>query len=127
MEYEYPTTRKYENVGGMDLILEYNNQIYACEIKPENSTETLARMFAEILTYTLDTERLEKESFMKNRKPKPAIGFFENSKQHKAFNKYKSELKDKMDIICEKISVFIIKIKKNENEIIDFQIEPYTN
>ncbi len=125
LEYEFPTTKKYENVGGMDLIFEYKRQIYACEIKPENSTETLARMFAEILTYTLDTKRLEQESFMKKRKPKPAIGFFENSKQHKEFDKYKTELKEDMDIICEKISVFIIKTTKNKNGIIDFKIEPY--
>ena len=123
LEYEYPTTKKYENVGGMDLILEYKNQIYATEIKPENSNETLARMFAEILTYTQDTNMLEKEGFMNGRKANPAICFFEGSKQNKDFKKYKSELEDIMNIICKTISVFIIKKRNEDKEIIDFEIE----
>lgn len=127
LEYEYPTTKKYENVGGMDLILEYDNQIYATEVKPKNSSETLARMFAEILTYTQDTKLLEEESFMHGRSPKPAICFFKDSKQQKAFDKYKTELKETMDIICEKIFVFIINTKENEDKIVDFNIEPYNN
>ena len=124
LEYEYPTTKKYKNVGGIDLILEYKNQIYATEVKPKTSRETLPRMFAEILTYTQDTEKLEEQDFMKGRKPRPAICFFEGSKQHKAFIKYKTELQEPMAIICKKIFTFIVKTESNEEGIIDFIIEP---
>ena len=50
-EYEWPTIQVYNETGGIDLILDNK---YAVEVKPVDSTETLTRMIAEILTYTLD-------------------------------------------------------------------------
>ena len=40
-EYEYPTKYVLDNVGGIDLLFD---DVYAVEVKPQNSDETLARM-----------------------------------------------------------------------------------
>ena len=55
MDYEVPAFFKEEGVGKIDLILEGNGEIYAAEAKPyrQENAETLLRMIAEILTYTL--------------------------------------------------------------------------
>jgi len=120
LEYEYPTTKKYTNVGGIDLILEYNDQIYATEVKPKSSKETLARMIAEILTYTCDIELLKQEPFIKGRNILPAICFFKNSDQEKDFYTYKELLEP----ILKTITVFVINKKENPNGITDFSMEP---
>ncbi len=122
IEYEYPTDKHYKCVGGVDLVIEYKNKVYATEVKPETSKETLARMFSEILTYTQDIEQLKREKNISV--IYPAICFFENSKQHQDFKKYSDELPDIIKTIRQSISVFIITTKKNKNTI-DFFIQPY--
>lgn len=51
-DYEVPMEYVISKVGGIDLLIDNK---YAAEIKPEGSPETLVRMFAEILTYTIDS------------------------------------------------------------------------
>ena len=107
--YEWPTKHVYKNVGGMDLILD---NTYAVEVKPQGSTETLTRMFAEIMTYTLDCAAGYK----------PAICFFENSQQMKDFEKYRNN--PDLQFIIKFIKVFYFKIIKT-GSICEFEIKPY--
>lgn len=89
VDYERPTRYVMKNIGGMDLIINDSGQLYAVEVKPYSSTETLARMFAEILTYTVDLDTGDGANSMK-----PAICFFEGSEQMKQYMelmKYKNE------------------------------------
>lgn len=52
LDYEVPMPKVVDNVGGIDLLLQApDNRMYAVEVKPAGSNETLARMIAEILTY----------------------------------------------------------------------------
>ena len=121
-EYEYPTNSKWTGVGGIDLVLQYKNKFYATEVKPQKSRETLCRMFAEILTYTQDTDNLKK--ILKTDRLIPAICFFEGSLQEEDFEKYSQSEKESMDTILKVISVFRIKHEKPKNHIINFEIEP---
>jgi len=54
IDYEVPMNTVTQSVGGIDLILKSQgmDMLYAVELKPPNSKETLVRMVAEILTYT---------------------------------------------------------------------------
>ena len=107
--YECPTKHVYKNVGGMDLIFD---DTYAVEVKPQNSSETLTRMFAEIMTYTIDCA----DDY------KPAICFFEDSQQMKDFEKYKDN--PDLQFIIKFIKAFYFKIIKT-GPICEFEIIPY--
>lgn len=108
-EYEYPTKYVLEKVGGIDLIFDDK---YAVEVKPKGSKETLTRMFAEILTYTIDYDY------------KPAICFFEGSKQMRDFMiLYNNpETKDDLLYICKYIKVFYFNIVREVDGIYEFEI-----
>ncbi len=108
-EYEWPTMHVYKKTGGMDLILDDK---YAVEVKPVDSTETLTRMIAEILTYTLDCAR----------EYKPGICFFEGSKQMEDFEKYRNN--EDLQYILKYVRPFFIKIIERGN-IIKYKILPY--
>ena len=108
-DYEYPTDHVIPRVGGMDLIL---GNKYACEVKPQNSNETLTRMFAEILTYTQDCKE----------KYKPAICFFPGSKQMKDYIKYKDN--DDFKYISTFIEIFFFNIVNKKGNVIEFEIKP---
>ena len=98
-----------QKVGGMDLILD---DTYAVEVKPQSSSETLTRMFAEIITYTLDCAAGYK----------PAICFFEDSQQMKDFEKYRYN--PDLQFIIKFIKIFYFKITKM-SPICEFKILPY--
>lgn len=106
-EYEYPTKCVLRNVGGIDLI--FDNE-YAVEVKPQNSSETLVRMFVEILTYTIDYDY------------KPAICFFEGSKQMKDYMKLMSEENQDLLYLCNYIKVFYFHIEC-KGDIVEFEIK----
>ena len=108
-EYEWPTIQVYNETGGIDLILDNK---YAVEVKPVDSTETLTRMIAEILTYTLDCAK----------EYKPGICFFEGSKQMEDFEKYRSN--SDFQYILKYVRPFFIKIIERGN-IIKYKILPY--
>lgn len=106
-EYEYPTKYVLDKVGGIDLIFD---NTYAVEVKPQNSSETLVRMFAEILTYTMDYDY------------KPAICFFEGSKQMKDYEKLMAEKNEDLIYLCQYIKVFYFAIEQKDN-IVEFEIK----
>lgn len=107
--YEWPTMHVYKKTGGMDLILDDK---YAVEVKPVDSSETLTRMIAEILTYTLDCEKAYE----------PGICFFEGSQQMEDFENYRSN--EDLKYILNFIKPFYIKIVENGN-LIKYKILPY--
>lgn len=111
-DYEVPMEYVVSRVGGVDLLIEDK---YAAEIKPEGSSETLVRMIAEILTYTAI-----------DRGYKPAICFFENSKQMKDFKAYREENNRDLKYLMQYISVFYISYTEREDEssiVCDYKIE----
>ncbi len=83
IDYEVPTEFAMEQLGGIDWLLKKDNRLIATEVKPPNSSETIVRMIAEILTYTVGTSY------------SPAICFFKTttdgtpSKQLIDYLKYK--------------------------------------
>lgn len=113
-EFEIPTTNVYTGVGGMDLI--FDNK-YAVEVKPPKSEETLARMFAEILTYTSD---------FAEEKYKPAICLFKNSVQMNQFDELRSnpKTKDDLDVITQAVKVFYFETSSLEEQLVEYSIHP---
>ncbi|SFR69684.1 hypothetical protein [[Clostridium] aminophilum] len=97
-EYEIPTEQVMEGIGGMDLILDGK---YAAEIKKPYSKETLVRMLAEILTYTIGS------------KYKPAIALFEGSYQWESFKKHSGE--DSLAEILKHVAVFQVSVEYEDN------------
>lgn len=70
-DYEVPAHYYGDGIGEIDLIITDGEVCYATEVKPyKNNSETLLRMVAEILTYTLGYPE---------GKYKKAIGFFEQN------------------------------------------------
>lgn len=82
-DYEVPTEFAMEQLGGIDWLLKHDGRLIAAEVKPPNSSETIVRMIAEILTYTIGTAYV------------PAICFFKTdmggnpSKQYIDYLKYR--------------------------------------
>lgn len=110
-EHEEPTKYVVDNLGGMDLI--FDNQ-YAVEVKPYKNKESLARMFAEILTYTIESQY------------KPAICFFEHSVQRKDFVQLYNDNNEDLLYLMQCVKVFYISCPEIDNEfsgIVDFEIK----
>lgn len=104
LDYEVPSSYVIKKVGGVDLIIKNSDNIYAVEVKPEDSNETIVRMIAEILTYVEDEKFKE---YM------PAICFFEGSKQYNQFTNLRNN-EDLQYILKEKkIAVFCFSIKEH--------------
>lgn len=106
---EVPTEFVIESCGGIDLIVrdEEDEQNYAVEVKPKYSKETLVRMIAEILTYTIGTNY------------RPAIAFFGKSRQDKDYNNLQEN--DDFKYILEQVDVFRIEEISEKDGIIDFE------
>lgn len=106
VNYEWPMPYVVEGVGGIDLLLQEGDVIYAVETKrPEGNKDTISLMFAEIMTYTY--ECFEKEYV-------PAIAVFENGFHYRKIKKLIKKNKDFKDII-KYIPVFLIKYKEKDN------------
>lgn len=131
IDYEVPTKYVVSRVGGIDLIINDAGQHYAVEVKPPNSSETLARMFAEILTYTIKmNEELESKNI------KPAICFFEKkynkeskkmedteSEQLKQYRELVNLGNESLQYIMRYIKVFCFKVKENpDSDVFEFEI-----
>lgn len=114
IEYEYPTEYLAETIGGMDLFIRDGDKEFAVEVKPKKSKESLARMFAEILTYTLEYTKEERQ---------PAICFFENSKQWKQYIVLKNMGNESLEYIEKYIKVYYFKVVKSD-DIWSFEILP---
>lgn len=95
LEYEIPSYYKPEKdphdkingIGGIDLILEYNGDVYATEVKPSSgNNESIIHMIAEIETYTYGFNG--KLAYREGEEGKPfkkAIAFFKDSPQAKEY------------------------------------------
>ena len=78
IDYEVPAHYDGEGIGEIDLLIEGPEEIYATEVKPpQGNSECILRMIAEILTYTLDSEKGYRK----------AIAFFENTPQSEEYSK----------------------------------------
>lgn len=110
-DFEYPTKFNIAHVGGIDWLLKDNDEIFATEVKPPKSDETIVRMLAEILTYTVDSDY------------KPAICFFTDSKQHCDYRKYKDNLDFQYIIKQTGIRVLCITFDEDSFEIHDIEKE----
>lgn len=118
-DYEDPSFYEGKGIGEVDLVIKYDNNLYATEVKPHNkenkgNDESILRMIAEILTYTYN-----------NPKYKKAIAFFNNTPQHEEYKKLKDgcRLCNIMDIA--KINVFLITDIDNDHK--KFKIELIRN
>lgn len=75
-DYEVPAHYDGKGIGEIDLLIEGPDGIYATEVKPpQGNSECILRMIAEILTYTLDSDKGYKK----------AIAFFENTPQSEEY------------------------------------------
>lgn len=118
VDYEVPMKHAYDKVGGMDLILQTDEGKYAVEIKPpKRNRESIARMFAEILTYTIEPDT-DGNCYQ------PAIGLFnfEDNFQMKQFIEKKNN--PDLEYILKYISVFIIDTV-DKGDIIEYSIKQY--
>lgn len=83
-DYEVPAFYYGDGIGEIDLLLSDGTVTYATEVKPpKGNSETLLRMIAEIMTYTLGNQ----EGYKK------AIAFFEGSRQDEEYAEISVELK----------------------------------
>ncbi len=84
-DYEVPAFYDGPGIGEIDLILERDGQKYAVEVKPpKGNYETLLRMIAEIMTYTMGYPAGEYQK---------AIGFFEGTDQEKEYQVISPEVR----------------------------------
>ncbi len=107
-DYEVPMEFVISNVGGIDLeILDKETGIvYAAEVKPPKSHESLVRMIAEILTYTIG-----KVSDIY----RPAICFFDGSCQATDFKKAEIQNNDDFQYLLQMVDVFYITQEEHGN------------
>ena len=108
VDYEVPMDYVMKNIGGIDLEIKDRKTgiIYATEVKPENSNETLVRMIAEILTYTIGKVT---DTY------KPAICFFYNSKQKEDFCKKEIQENEDFKFLMTLVDVFYITYEIEDN------------
>ena len=89
-----------DGIGEIDLLLEGDGKIYATEVKPpQGNSECILRMIAEILTYTLDSDKDYRK----------AIAFFENTPQSKEY----SALTPKVKELLTKASITVFQFSKS--------------
>lgn len=84
-DYEVPAYYDGEGIGEIDLLIEGSEAIYATEAKPpQGNSECILRMIAEILTYTLDSDKGYRK----------AIAFFENTPQSEEYSTLTPKVKE---------------------------------
>lgn len=104
-DYEVPVCADGFSKSNIDLLLKdkTSETLYATEVKPpENNSESILRMVAEIITYLFVLKKTHPELDYQ-----PAIAFFEDSKQDNKFKESSSELKEL--IKAEGITVFYFR------------------
>lgn len=106
LDYEVPMPYVVPGVGGIDLLVRSpDSKIYAVEVKPVDSKESLARMVAEILTYC-EISDYSVENCGNTLAVRPAICFFKDSQQWDDYIKLQSN--PDWLYLLEKIKVFYI-------------------
>ncbi len=112
IDYEYPMSYAHgvSGVGEVDLVLRdtTNGDVYAVEIKKNDSDETIARMMAETLTYTAILKSSGIHGTKAGKTLIPAIAFFEKSKLRDRYEMYKNISDPVFDSLLKEIKVFFI-------------------
>lgn len=103
-DYEVPAFYYGDGIGEIDLVISNGKTRYATEVKPfKGNNETLLRMIAEIMTYTIGYSVGEYEK---------AIAFFEDTKQSEEFENPVSEIKE----LIQKAGITVFCFKKEEGK-----------
>lgn len=109
--------------SGIDLIWSRSGELYAVEVKPANSTETILRMAAEILTYTLSLAENDKYG-----KAVPAICFYQKTSDGKLSAQWREYLawmdNEDFKTITECVRVFYFTQDSDSLTIHDTKEEP---
>lgn len=111
VDYATPMKTITKGVGEIDLLLKHHGELFAAEVKPPKSDETVSRMVAEILTYTAI-----ESSF------RPALVVFEDSYQYKTLKEMIKENNSDFNFIRDKVNFYLVKIIDKNNNIADFEI-----
>lgn len=110
IQYEWPTEYVLKKVGGIDLILRDQSGVeYGVEVKPYGSKETVSRMVAEILSYTIGTP-------FNGIAIKPAIAVFAGSEQFKMIEYLRKDNNENWKTIESYVQVFIINYSIKDHE-----------
>lgn len=112
VDYEVPPYKddRMQHIGEVDLILKGpDGTLYATEVKPpKGSPETLRRMIAEIMTYTLGGFTYKGEE------PRRGIAFFAGSRQSRAYARDKK--KPELETLLKKADISVFCFQKIEKE-----------
>ena len=99
-DYEVPAYFYGKGIGEIDLIISDGKTQYATELKPyERNEETLLRMIAEIMAYTIG---YPEGKYVK------AIAFFQGTKQNDEFEKAAPEIKE----LLAKANITVFRFEK---------------
>ena len=99
-DYEVPAYFYGKGIGEIDLIISDGKTQHATELKPyEGNEETLLRMIAEIMTYTIG---YPEGKYVK------AIAFFQGTKQNDEFEKAAPEIKE----LLAKANITVFRFEK---------------
>ncbi len=115
-EYEIPPIESGVGIGEIDMILTDGKTNYLCEVKPPQSTETIYRMVAEIVTYgkakSLNVCVPDFDLPMQN-----AIAFFEGSEQDREYSDPNYEFYGKnTKLLIELLDIAVFRMIKEEDE-----------
>ena len=103
-DYEIPAFYYGDEIGEIDLVICGENITYATEVKPyKGNSETLLRMVAEIMTYTLGYPEGKYEK---------AIAFFEGSEQDKEYE----SISPKLQFLMAKANITVFRFEKCGNK-----------
>lgn len=105
IDYEVPAFYFGDGIGEIDIIIQGDDSLYATEVKPyQGNGETLLRMIAEIMTYTLGYP---------DSKYKKAIAFFEKTPQEKEY----LEMTMDMKALINEADITVFRFEKVDEEI----------
>lgn len=110
-DYEIPAySGRIKDVGKVDMILEGpSGDLYATEVKPpEGNPESLLRMIAEIVTYTLCGFKYE------GKETQRAIAFFSGSDQEREYNLHKDD--EDLKTLLEETAISVFCFQEVEEE-----------
>lgn len=104
LDYEVPAYYYGKGIGEIDLIISDGKNTYATEVKPnKGNNETLLRMIAEIMTYTIGYPIGKYEK---------AIAFFEGTKQAEEFEDMTPEIAE----LLKKAGITVFCFKEEERK-----------
>lgn len=104
VDYEVPAFYYGDGIGEIDLVISNGKALYATEVKPfKGNNETLLRMIAEIMTYTIGYSVGKYEK---------AIAFFEGTAQAAEFERLTPEIAE----LLQKAGITVFCFKEEEGK-----------